>query len=107
MIPRPDSLYLSKWRPATSVRGQLSARRDRLAELDFTWEVHHQRVGRESVSAIHEDYEPFDEDISVHAAWDVGGGGACTKRTRRDGSRFISHPGENVNTVSAPGNNFL
>ena len=27
MVPRPDSRYLSKWRPATSVRGQLSARR--------------------------------------------------------------------------------
>ena len=30
------------------------------------------------MSAIHEDHEPFDEDISVHAAWDVGGGGACS-----------------------------
>ena len=37
------------------------------------------RVGRERVSAIHEAHEPFDQMISVHAAWDVGGGGACTE----------------------------
>ena len=64
-------------------------------------------MGRESVSAIHEAHEPFGEDISVHAAWVVGGGGACSEMTSPNAPRFISHPGENVNTVSAPGNNFL
>ena len=59
------------------------------------------------MSAIHEVHEPFDEDISVHAAWDVGGGDACPEMISWNGSRFIWHPGENVNTVSAPGNNFL
>ena len=107
MIPRPDSRYLSKWRPATSVRGQLSARRSTRRELDFTWEVHHQRVGRESVSATHEVHEPFGEIISVHAAWGVGGGGACSEMISPTGSRFIWHPGENVKTDSGPGNNFL
>jgi hypothetical protein len=47
--------------------------------LDFTWEVHHQRVGRESVSAIHEVHEPSHQIIPVHAACDVGGGGVCTE----------------------------
>ena len=59
------------------------------------------------MSATHEVHEPFVEILSVHAAWDVGGGGACTERISTNGARFIWHPGENVKTVSAPGNNFL
>ena len=59
------------------------------------------------MSATHEVHEPFGEIISVHAAWDVGGGGACSEMISPNGARFISHPGENVKTASAPGNNFL
>ena len=51
------------------------------------------------MSAIHEDYEPFDEDLPVHAAWDVGGGGTCTERSSSNGSRFIWHPGETLKST--------
>ena len=59
------------------------------------------------MSSIHEVHEPFSEILLVHAAWDVGGGGACIERISLNGSRFISHPGENVKIDSAPGNNFF
>ena len=106
--PGPNSRYLSKWRPATSVRGQLSARRStRRARFHLLGGASSAGGTREREYNPREAHEPFDPFISVHAAWDVGGGGACTKRTRSNSSRFISHPGENVKTVSAPGNNFL
>ena len=38
----------------------------------------------------------------MHAAWDVGGGGACFEKTSPNGSRFISHPGENVKNRLTP-----
>ena len=86
-----------------------SPRVGRLAKPDFTWEAHHhQRVGRGSVSPIHEAHEPSDPlIISVHAAWDVGGGGACTEMNGSNGARLIWYPGENVRIVPAPGNNCL
>ena len=68
-------------------------------ELDFTWELHHQRMGRESVSVIHEVHEPFDEMFSVHAAWDVGEGGACTENISPNGARFIWHPNETLKST--------
>ena len=77
-------------------RTTLRASVDSLVVLDFTWAAHHQRMGRESVSAIHKVHEPFGETLSVHAAWDVGGGGACSERIPPNGSRFISYPGETL-----------
>ena len=59
------------------------------------------------MSAIHEDHDSFSEMILVHKAWEVGGGGACTKKILLNGARFISHPGETVKTDSALGNSIL
>ena len=38
------------------------------------------------MSATHEAHEPFDGILSVHAAWDVGGGGACFERIPSNGA---------------------
>ena len=78
VIPRPTPVTSRSGGPRRACEDN-SPRVGRLAELDFTWEVNPQRVGRESVSATHEAHEPFDQIISVHAAWDVGGGGTCTE----------------------------